>query len=84
MAVSRDGSRAVWVLAVQGRAGLENGDCQMSRQKLLRLMGSVVAGGAIVVLVHVAQRDWHSGLISLSATAAMALVWLLLWWRYDK
>jgi hypothetical protein len=56
----------------------------MCRQKVLRLVGCVVAGGTIVVLIHAAQRDWHAGLISLSATATMALVWLLLWWRYGQ
>ena len=56
----------------------------MSRQKVLRLMGVVVGGGTIVVFVHLVQGDTRAALISLSATAVMALVWLLLWWRYDK
>ena len=55
----------------------------MSRQKVLRIMGTVVAGGTIVVFVHLVQGDTNAALISLSATAVMALVWLLLWWRYD-
>jgi hypothetical protein len=56
----------------------------MSRQTALRVMGAIVAGGAIVVFAHLVQGDTRAGLISLSATAILGLVWLLLWWRYDK
>jgi hypothetical protein len=56
----------------------------MSRLTVLRLVGAIVAGGTIVVFVHLVQGDMHAGLISLSATGIMALVWLLVWWRYDK
>ena len=56
----------------------------MSRQTVLRIVGTIVAGGTTVALVHLVQGDTRAGLISLSATAIMALVWLLLWWRYDQ
>jgi hypothetical protein len=56
----------------------------MSRQTVLRLTGAVVAGGTLVVFVHLVQGDTRAGLISFSATAIMALVWLLVWWRYDQ